>query len=53
MLFARIRSAGTVKPDSQPVLYPTQQYLPPPPPPADAARVAAAATRCLLQNAQW
>jgi acetolactate synthase-1/2/3 large subunit len=40
VLFAMDSLAGTVKPDSQPVLYPTQHYLPAPPPPADAARVA-------------
>ncbi|HME26033.1 MAG TPA: thiamine pyrophosphate-binding protein, partial [Acetobacteraceae bacterium] len=47
VLFAMDSLSGTVKPDSQPGLYPTQYYLPPPPPPADAARVAAAAKALL------
>ena len=47
VLFAMDSLSGTVKPDSQPVLYPTRYYLPPPPPPADAARVAAAAQALL------
>ncbi len=47
VLFAMDSLSGTVKPDSQPVVYPTQYYLPAPPPPADAARVAAAAKALL------
>ena len=47
VLFAQDSLSGTVKPDSQPALYPTRYYLPPPPPPADAARVAAAAKALL------
>src|SRR4029079_9382196 len=47
VLFAMDSLSGTVKPDSQPVVYPTQYYLPARPPPADAARVSAAA-RALL-----
>src|SRR3954449_6562819 len=35
VLFAMDSLSGTVKPDSQPVLYPTKYYLPAPPPPAD------------------
>ena len=47
VLFAMDSLSGSVKPDSQPVLYPTRYYLPPPPPAADAARVAAAAQALL------
>jgi acetolactate synthase-1/2/3 large subunit len=47
VLFAMDSLSGTVKPDSQPVLYPTQHYMPAPPPPADAARLAAAAKALL------
>jgi acetolactate synthase I/II/III large subunit len=47
VLFAMDSLSGTVKPDSQPVLYPTRYYLPAPPPPADAARVTAAAKALL------
>ena len=47
VLFAMDSLSGTVKPDSQPVLYPTRHYLPSPPPPADAARVAEAAMALL------
>jgi len=47
VLFAQDSLSGTVKPDSQPALYPTRHYLPPAPPPADAARVAAAAQALL------
>jgi acetolactate synthase-1/2/3 large subunit len=39
--------SGSVKPDSQPGLYPTRYYLPPAPPPADAARVTVAAQALL------
>ena len=42
VLFSMESLTGKVEPDSQPVLYPTQYYLPPAPPPADRARVAAA-----------
>jgi len=47
VLFAMDSLAGTLQPDSQPVLYPTKYYLPAPPPPADADRVAAAAKALL------
>ena len=47
VLFSHDALAGSVAPDSQPVLYPTRYYLPPPPPPADPALIAAAATRIL------
>src|ERR1700733_14976905 len=47
VLFAMDSLSGTVRPDSQPVLYPTRYYLPSPPPPADAARVAEAAKALL------
>jgi acetolactate synthase-1/2/3 large subunit len=47
VLFAMDSLSGSVKPDSQPVLYPTRYYLPPPLPAADAARVAAAAQALL------
>jgi acetolactate synthase-1/2/3 large subunit len=47
VLFSHDALAGSVAPDSQPVLYPTRFYLPPAPPPADPALIAAAATRIL------
>ena len=47
VLFAMDSLSGTVRPDLQPVLYPTRYYLPSPPPPADAARVAEAAKALL------
>jgi acetolactate synthase-1/2/3 large subunit len=47
VLFAMDSLSGSIKPDSQPGLYPTRYYLPPAPPAADAARVAAA-TQALL-----
>jgi acetolactate synthase-1/2/3 large subunit len=47
VLFAQDALAGSVEPDSRPVLYPTSYYLPPPPPPADADRVEAAADALL------
>jgi acetolactate synthase-1/2/3 large subunit len=47
VLFAMDSLSGTVKPDSQPVLYPTRYYLPSSPPPADSPRVAAAAKALL------
>ncbi|HJU16443.1 MAG TPA: thiamine pyrophosphate-binding protein [Stellaceae bacterium] len=43
VLYAHDALAGSVAPDSQPVLYPTRHYLPAPPPPAEAAQIAAAA----------
>ena len=42
VLFSHDSLAGTVGPDSQPMLYPTRHYLPPLPPPADARQVEAA-----------
>src|SRR5260221_7816409 len=47
VLFGHDALAGSVGPDSQPVLYPTRYYLPPPAPPADAAQIAAAVERIL------
>jgi len=47
VLFGHDALAGSVGPDSQPVLYPTRYYLPPPAPPADAALIAAAVERIL------
>ena len=47
VLYAHDSLAGSVGPDSQPVLYPTRHYLPPAPPPAEPARVAAAAKAIL------
>lgn len=47
VLFGHDALAGSVAPDSQPVLYPTRYYLPPPAPPADPAHIAAAAERIL------
>jgi acetolactate synthase-1/2/3 large subunit len=43
ILYAHDALAGSVAPDSQPMLYPTRHYLPAPPPPAEPAQVAAAA----------
>ena len=47
VLYAHDSLAGSVGPDSQPVLYPTRHYLPPAPPPAEPARVAVAAKAIL------
>jgi acetolactate synthase I/II/III large subunit len=47
VLYAHDSLAGSVGPDSQPVLYPTRHYLPPAPPPAEPARVEAAAKAIL------
>jgi acetolactate synthase I/II/III large subunit len=47
VLFAQDSLSGTVRPDSQPALYPTRYYLPSVPPPADTKRVAAAAQALL------
>src|SRR5436305_11769282 len=47
ILFGHDALAGSVGPDSQPILYPTRYYLPPPAPPADAAQIEAAAERLL------
>jgi acetolactate synthase-1/2/3 large subunit len=47
VLYAHDSLAGSVAPDSQPVLYPTRHYLPPAPPPAEPARVEAAAKAIL------
>jgi len=47
VLFSHDSLAGTVGPDSQPMLYPTRHYLPPLPPPADARQVEAAAEAIL------
>jgi acetolactate synthase I/II/III large subunit len=47
VLFSHDALAGSVAPDSQPVLYPTRFYLPPAPPPADPAQITVAAERLL------
>ncbi|HEX3863181.1 MAG TPA: thiamine pyrophosphate-binding protein [Stellaceae bacterium] len=47
VLFSHDALAGSVSPDSRPVLYPTRFYLPPAPSPADPAQIAAAAERIL------
>jgi acetolactate synthase-1/2/3 large subunit len=47
VLFSHDALAGSVAPDSQPVLYPTRFYLPPAPPPAEPALIAAVAARIL------
>ncbi len=47
VLFSHDALAGSVAPNSQPVLYPTRFYLPPAPPPAEPALIAAAAERLL------
>jgi acetolactate synthase-1/2/3 large subunit len=47
VLYAHDSLAGTVAPNSQPMLYPTRHYLPSPPPPADERRVEAAAEAIL------
>jgi acetolactate synthase-1/2/3 large subunit len=47
VLYAHDSLAGSVAPDSHPVLYPTRHYLPPAPPPAEPARVEAAAKAIL------
>src|SRR5437763_4672206 len=47
ILFGHDALAGSVAPDSQPILYPTRYYLPPPAPAADPAQVNAAAERIL------
>jgi acetolactate synthase-1/2/3 large subunit len=47
VLYSHDSLAGSVGPDSQPVLYPTRHYLPPAPPPAEPARVEAAAKALL------
>ena len=47
VLFGHDALAGSVGPDSQPVLYPTRYYLPPAPPPPDPGQIAAAAERIL------
>jgi acetolactate synthase I/II/III large subunit len=43
VLYAHDALAGSVRPDSEPALYPTRHYLPPPPPPPEPAALAAAA----------
>ncbi|HEU0217554.1 MAG TPA: thiamine pyrophosphate-binding protein, partial [Stellaceae bacterium] len=47
VLYAHDSLAGTVAPNSQPMLYPTRHYLPSAPPPADERRVEAAAEAIL------
>ncbi len=47
ILYSHDSLAGTVMPDSQPMLYPTRHYLPPPPPPAGQLQVEAAAQAIL------
>jgi acetolactate synthase-1/2/3 large subunit len=47
VLYSHDSLAGSVTPDSQPMLYPTRHYLPSPPPPAEARQVEAAAAALL------
>jgi acetolactate synthase-1/2/3 large subunit len=47
VLYSHDSLAGSVAPDSQPMLYPTRHYLPSPPPPAEPRRVEAAAAALL------
>ena len=47
VLYAHDSLAGSVAPDSQPMLYPTRHYLPSPPPPAETRQVEAAAADLL------
>src|SRR6202030_4824545 len=43
VLYSHDSLAGSVAPDSQPMLYPTRHYLPSPPPPAETRQGEAAA----------
>jgi acetolactate synthase I/II/III large subunit len=47
ILYSHDSLAGTVAPDSHPMLYPTRYYLPDVPPPAEQSRVEAAAAAIL------
>jgi acetolactate synthase I/II/III large subunit len=47
VLYSHDSLAGSVMPDSQPMLYPTRHYLPSPPPPAETRTVQAAAAALL------
>jgi len=47
VLYSHDSLAGSVAPDSQPMLYPTRHYLPSPPPPAETRQVEAAASALL------
>ncbi len=47
VLYSHDSLAGSVGPDSQPMLYPTRHYLPSPPPPAETRQVEAAAAALL------
>jgi acetolactate synthase I/II/III large subunit len=47
VLYAHDSLAGSVAPDTHPLLYPTRHYLPPAPPPAETAMVEAAARAIL------
>jgi len=47
VLYAHDSLAGSVAPDSQPMLYPTRHYLPSAPPPAETRQVEAAAAALL------
>jgi acetolactate synthase-1/2/3 large subunit len=47
VLYSHDSLAGSVAPDSQPMLYPTRHYLPSPPPPAETRQVEAAAAALL------
>ncbi len=47
VLYSHDALAGSVIPNSQPMLYPTRHYLPSPPPPAEARQVEAAAAALL------
>src|SRR5256886_12549428 len=47
VLYSHDSLAGSVMPDSQPMLYPTRHYLPSPPPPAETRQVEPAAAALL------
>jgi acetolactate synthase-1/2/3 large subunit len=47
VLYSHDSLAGSVSPDSQPMLYPTRYYLPSPPPPVETRQVEAAAAALL------
>ena len=50
ILYSHDSLAGTVAPDSQPMLYPTRHYLPTLPPPAEQRQVEAAAAALLAAH---
>ncbi len=50
VLYSHDSLAGSVMPDSHPMLYPTRHYLPSPPPPAETRQVEAAAAALLAAH---